>query len=218
MVSREKLAPQLHAVAIAVVCGEECAIITETRTSRKSVKIAGQDAIPMETQEDFDGSDEATIGRACVEEIRLAPEDVRRQVFLNRVETRPTVELRGYALEVDSKSVVGRGEFEDEVSPVKWVPLSEIIGAKGSLRFRPGTIETVIDYLRFRQNPESFTTGDHLHTELVDQIPEVVYHFVEAGFSGKEAVSQWRTLQQIAQALVVLDRSQYRPQPPVIDS
>ncbi|MFA5932536.1 MAG: hypothetical protein WCV81_05215 [Microgenomates group bacterium] len=187
---KSEIQPTLFAVGALIVCGGEFAAVTEENTSRKSVKIAGQQTHPMETIEDFDKDDSATLCRACKEEVKLIinPENF---VLLNSVETRPSVELRNYFVNISAKDLVGRGEFIDEVSPVEWLPLQEVISSKGSLRFRPGVFETVSDYMRLQSNPSNFKPGEYGHTDLVDQIPSEVYGLVDSGVNGKEAVFRW---------------------------
>lgn len=187
--------PALFAVGVLIVCRDEFAVVTEANTSRKSVKLAGQQTYPMETVKDCDQDDLATLIRACREEVKL---DVSRGglVFLNVVETRPGVELRNYVVKIPSKSLIGRGDFIDEVSAVDWVSLNEVISSRGSLRFRPGVHETVTDYFRHLSDPERFQPAQHGHRELVDQIPEHIYGLVETGLSRTEAVSQWFHLEQ----------------------
>lgn len=182
--------PTLFAVGALIVCDDEFAAVTEKNTSRKSVKVAGQQTHPMETVEDFDQNDLATLTRACKEEVAL---DIQQKdvIFLNTIETRPGVELRNYLVIISSKDLVKRGSFIDEVSSVKWVPLQEVILSKGSLRFRPGVHETVSDHFRLKSDPEVYQPGEYRYRELADQIPSKVYDLVDSGLSGKEAVSQW---------------------------
>lgn len=187
--------PTLFAVGALIVCGDEFAAVTEKNTSRKSVKLAGQQTYPMETVEDYDQDDWATLIRACREEVKL---DVNKEdiIFLNAVETRPGVELRNYVVKIPSKNLVGSGDFIDEVSAADWVSLNEVISSRGSLRFRPGVHETVADYFRHLSDPERFQPAQHGHKELVDQIPEHIYGLVEAGLTRTQAVSQYFRLAQ----------------------
>lgn len=190
--------PTLFGVGTLIICGNEFAVVTEAETSPKSAKVEGQETFPMETVEPFDTGDFATIGRACSEEVNLRLDQTGGIIQLNTVEPRPGVELRNYIVEVSSRESVGRGSFVDEVSPVKWVKIDEVIKSGGKLRFRPGVYETVIDYYRYKLNPIKFQPGEHRHFQLIDQIPDLVYYLVlEEGFSGREAVSRWLALQKL---------------------
>jgi hypothetical protein len=187
---KSEVTPTLFAVGALIVCGDEFAAITETNTSRKSVKIAGQLSYPMETVEDFDSDDSATLCRACKEEVDL---NIGHEKFilLNSVETRPGVELRNYFVEISLKDSVGIGSFVYEVTGLEWLPLQEVISSKGRLRFRPGVHETVTDYFRLQSDPEKFKPSEYGHTDLADQIPTEVYDLVDSGVNGKEAVSRY---------------------------
>lgn len=187
-----EIKPTLFAVGALIVCGDEFAVVTETKTNPKSVKVEGQETFPMETVEDYDTGDFATLGRACSEEVTVPTQRIKGITRLNTIETRPGVELRNYAVELHSKEGVDRGAFIDEVSPVVWVPLTEVVKSRGRLRFRPGVYETVVDYYSMRAHPDNFEAGEHRHSQLVDQIPQEVYRLaLEDGLNGREAVSRW---------------------------
>lgn len=193
-----EIKPTLFAVGALIVCNDELAVVMETRTSSKSVKVEGQETFPMETVEDYDTGDFATLGRACSEEVTVPTELIKAITRLNTVETRPGVELRNYAVELHSKKGVERGTFIDEVSPVEWILLTEVIRNRGRLRFRPGVYETVVDFYRLRSGKENFEIGEHRHFQLIDQIPGEIYRLIEeTGLSGKEAVSQYFSRQQL---------------------
>lgn len=189
--------PTLFGVGVLIIYESELAVVKETRTSKRSVKIEGQQTFPMETVEEFDEDDYATIKRACSEEIAVSDGGVRVIIPLNIIETRPGVQLRNYAVEVSSKDAVRRGSFVDEVSDIEWISLEEVVRFKGKLRFRPGVYEAVNDYRWMRMSPENYRLKKYNSLELADKIPADVFNWVlDEGLSGIEAVSRWNVLQQ----------------------
>lgn len=166
--------------------------LRELRSRRSTHKVAGSRTLPMESTNPGENWVQ-TLARLTREEIQLQnftynPDEVMSQKVCT-CELRPAVYVSIHLLQLSPEVDVIIGSESQEVSDLRWMPFQEVIEApKNDLSLRPGSREAVLSYLDYLKNPAGFLPSVYKYTDLIDQVPDVIFDLIEGGVSLKEAL------------------------------
>lgn len=160
--------------------------VEEMQSKRETRKLEGMLSLPMETLEPGE-SDQQALLRLLTEEVRIV--SVKDSIYLGVYAFSENVMLNGYVVTTTPDAVISEGDDNQEVSLVGFIRFEEVLNSpKGSYRFRPGVKEVVSDYLQYLSNPNSFTPRRVLSHQLYEQVPDVIFDWLDNGVSLEEAL------------------------------
>ncbi len=154
--------------------------IEETRTKRKTGKIAGMRSLLMETLEAGETQGQA-IKRLLIDDEEVSAEQFRvlaPEKKICRVQLTPGVWLHAYLIQVPDRFPVRSGTAPDAKNP-GWNHINEVLESSPiEHKFRQGTREVIISYLGHKENGNQ-EPQVYFHCE--DEVPQEVFDAVENG-------------------------------------